>query len=1190
MINYRFIIKKKLGEGRSKVFLCSDADNPEKEFAIKVLPVTKDIHEIKTFRDEFFTLQKLNHPNIITSHEEGIVVEDEVQWDIKKGSRFITLDYFPGSELLEYEKLNDEKNLKIILSQICSVLYYIHQSNYVYYDLKPENILVAEPGGDPVIKLIDMGFAHHSSSPERNLRRGTTEYIAPEILKNENHNHQVDLYSFGIMLYRIIYGKFPFNSKSQLDIYKEQIEREFEFPESNFSLQLIRIIKKFLAKNPLNRYNNSLQVLRDLDLNLDENIIKDFIPANVFVDREDATTQINKFLIDKESREVLLISGVEGSGKTSLIYKIYSAQERIIVLSNTGKSGLGFVHYLLKSVISSEYVHSFLSKDIIEQAESILTDNIDNLVTGLKSVITKISIGTEFILVIDDFNLLDDFVLDVCSEILPILQVNGIKIILTERSDHNSSANEILNKIVEINLTPFTDEGLNEYLNEAFASFFPKDQLKKLIVKYADLLPGSIVSFMRDLILLNIIRFTHDGPEIVVDEKTEKLLEGSQEEIFRLRLSLLTDDEIKLIQFISSFENTPDIKVISVLNDLPSEEINKMIKNLEEKNILQESKVVNANTFTSDSLKKYVYSIIKEKQGYHLKTARVLSEKFKSFNRPELAKQYELGKDFIATYNILSEEVSEADRLFAYSYKRNILNHLLKLPLPENYITELNYKLSLTLYKLNDTKSALRIIEDLLKKVNDEKLENDLLILKGSCLIELGEVEEGKNLLNDLVIKIKDEKRKQQLMVEIAYAEFDLNKYDIAKKICYEIINNMNSSPEDKAKCYNLLGLIDTYLDSNFDCALDNFQKALEMYESVNLILDVAKMEGNIGNTYNRKGDYINAEKHWNNSLRINISIGNLGHEARLLLSFGIFYYNKAYFEKAIDQYTRAYNIFMSLGNRNGQGLVLTNLGEAYLSSCEYQRAFESLTNAKGIFKQLLNVEEEAEVLFMLAKFFYLLGDSEQLKLLMNDFKSSIERNLLPDRLSNNYKFLELISSFHERKAEINSDIIKEGTDPFKEQNEGGFFAEGYLILCENLIKNGMYETAYYMLNDNKFENICNENFLYKAEKKYLESLLASLSNKNFNLPLPIKSLEEAHSLISNEQITELTWKVLYFLGEHYFDRGNLSKAGDYLKYSKEVINFIAQNIQDENMRISYLSKPERSSILRKIEIMENKF
>ena len=1189
MINNRFIIKKKLGEGRSKVFLCADIDNPGKEYAIKILPENTDAEEIKIFRKEFFTLQNLNHPNIIISHEEGIVVKTDEETEINAGCRFITLDCFPGTELLKYEKINDGEILKIIIKQICSALYYLHQSNYIYYDLKPENILVKESEGKPNIKLIDMGFASHLPVSGDYVSKGTREYIAPEILKKEQHSHQADLYSFGIMLYRIVYGKFPFISGFDLEIYKEHIEREFEFPENNVSNELVEIIKKLLKKNPVDRFDNSLQVLKNIRTEIDQDTIKHFTPANIFTDRDETILQIQEYLSENKNKEVLVLQGAEGSGKTTLLYKIYSDYEKVILIGQAGsRSSIGFIQHMLKKIIFTDFIYAHLEKDLIEQTESVISGNSENLITGLKSIFTGISYKLKFNLIIDDFNLLDNFTLDIFSEILPILQVNGINIILSERIDHPSVAEKIINSFSAINLLPFTEDNLTEYLDKALATFFPKDQLKKLIIKYADLLPGSIISFIRDLILLKIIRFTYDGAEIIEDEKTEKLLEKSHEEIFRLRFSLLTPEEIKIAQFLSCFENSPESEIISGFTNLTLQEINNVLKGLEEKNIIQVSNIEVTLNFTSDSLKKYAYSTVRNKEAYHLKIADYISNSFKDYNRNELARQYELGEKFILSCKILMEEIDDAEKLSAYSYKKNLLNHLLHLPLPSEYQFELKYKLALTLSKLNDARSTLSIVEDLLTISEDENSKDELLILKGSSLIELGELEEGKNLLHKFVEQMAYEERKQKLLVEIAYAEFDLGNYEIAKKYCNEIIENINSSKEDKGKCYNLLGLIDTFLDSNFDGALINFQEAMQMYRDANLKLNVAKMEGNIGNTYNRKEDYLNAEKHWNNSLQINISIGNLDQEARILLSFGIFYYNNANFDKSIEQYGRAYNIFVSLGNRNGQGLVLTNLGETYLSGCEYQKALESFTKAKDIFRQLSDIEEKAEVIFMLAKLFYTIGDEKKLKETLYEFKILLEKNYLPERYNNNYKFIELISSFPEKKDKINNVVIENVVNDFREQNEGGFFAEGFIILSEFLIQGGVYELPFKMMNDDKFEKICDRNILYKAGKKYLLSELSSDNNIS-GVPPAVKFLEEAHDLIADEHITELTWKVLFSLGKNYYNRGNFKKANEYLLYSKEVINFIANNIDDNSLRTEYLSKPERKSAIEQIENMQQK-
>lgn len=74
MINNRYIIKKKLGEGRSKVFSVIDSEFPDKEIAIKFLSVSAKPDEKDFFREEFFRIKKFDHPNIIKAFEFGTVV------------------------------------------------------------------------------------------------------------------------------------------------------------------------------------------------------------------------------------------------------------------------------------------------------------------------------------------------------------------------------------------------------------------------------------------------------------------------------------------------------------------------------------------------------------------------------------------------------------------------------------------------------------------------------------------------------------------------------------------------------------------------------------------------------------------------------------------------------------------------------------------------------------------------------------------------------------------------------------------------------------------------------------------------------------------------------------------------------------------------------------------------------------
>src|SRR3990167_7854043 len=103
MINNRYKIIKQIGEGRSKVFLCRDKDFGGKEVAVKFLPSKVSDEELALFRDEYFILQKLEHPNVVKAFEIGAAVKVDPDSPIESGSNFISLEYFDSIELSKYE-------------------------------------------------------------------------------------------------------------------------------------------------------------------------------------------------------------------------------------------------------------------------------------------------------------------------------------------------------------------------------------------------------------------------------------------------------------------------------------------------------------------------------------------------------------------------------------------------------------------------------------------------------------------------------------------------------------------------------------------------------------------------------------------------------------------------------------------------------------------------------------------------------------------------------------------------------------------------------------------------------------------------------------------------------------------------------------------------------------------------------
>ena len=96
---------------------------------------------------------------------------------------------------------------------------------------------------------------------------------------------------------------------------------------------------------------------------------------------------------------------------------------------------------------------------------------------------------------------------------------------------------------------------------------FPKQEIKKYILLYSDLQPGNIKQFIKDLILLKVIKFNNANVTFESSEDIILALRSSHEELYRMRLSNLNSTELKLAQLISAFEISVEQTVLAALLD-----------------------------------------------------------------------------------------------------------------------------------------------------------------------------------------------------------------------------------------------------------------------------------------------------------------------------------------------------------------------------------------------------------------------------------------------------------------------------------------------------------------------------------------------------------------------------------------------------------------------------------------------
>ena len=126
---------------------------------------------------------------------------------------YIVMERCTGGELFDRilsEKMLRESDAAVIFSQVLRSIQYIHDLNIVHRDIKPENFLLT--GDGTRVKLIDFGLSVRLRSEDERLSAlvGSAHYLAPEMLR-QNYSKHVDMWSAGIMLYLMLFGRYPYD-------------------------------------------------------------------------------------------------------------------------------------------------------------------------------------------------------------------------------------------------------------------------------------------------------------------------------------------------------------------------------------------------------------------------------------------------------------------------------------------------------------------------------------------------------------------------------------------------------------------------------------------------------------------------------------------------------------------------------------------------------------------------------------------------------------------------------------------------------------------------------------------------------------------------------------------------------------------------------------------------------------------
>ncbi|EDN69304.1 Serine/threonine protein kinase [Beggiatoa sp. PS] len=257
----RYRIEKTLGKGAMGVVYLGQDTKLNRLVAIKTLPLSQEFEaeELQEATIRFFreaeAAGRLTHSSIISIYEAGE----------EQDLAYISMEFFKGGNLVAYTVPNNLLpifQVIDIIEQAAKALDYAHRQGVVHRDIKPANIMYNQVTRQ--IKMTDFGIAYitDSNKTRTGIILGTPSYMSPEQLAGKPVDGRTDLFSLGVMLYKLLTGVLPFQADSLTTLmFKITNESPLDITtvRADVPLCLKRVVEVALQKEVNKRYQSGAE-------------------------------------------------------------------------------------------------------------------------------------------------------------------------------------------------------------------------------------------------------------------------------------------------------------------------------------------------------------------------------------------------------------------------------------------------------------------------------------------------------------------------------------------------------------------------------------------------------------------------------------------------------------------------------------------------------------------------------------------------------------------------------------------------------------------------------------------------------------------------------------------------------------------------------------------------------------------
>uniref|UniRef100_A0A8C9TYU5 protein kinase C n=1 Tax=Scleropages formosus TaxID=113540 RepID=A0A8C9TYU5_SCLFO len=243
-----------LGRGHFGKVLLAEYKRTGKLYAIKALKkgdvVSRDeVDSLMCEKRIFETINAARHPFLVNLHGCFQTVEHVC----------FVMEYSPGGDLMIHIHNNifTEPQARFYAACVLLGLEFLHKNKIVYRDLKLDNILM---DADGFVRIADFGLCKEGMGhgDRTSTFCGTPEFLAPEVLTDNNYTRAVDWWGMGVLLYEMLVGESPFPGEDEEEVFDSIVNDEARYPRF-LSPDSISIIQRLLRKNPEKRLGASEQ-------------------------------------------------------------------------------------------------------------------------------------------------------------------------------------------------------------------------------------------------------------------------------------------------------------------------------------------------------------------------------------------------------------------------------------------------------------------------------------------------------------------------------------------------------------------------------------------------------------------------------------------------------------------------------------------------------------------------------------------------------------------------------------------------------------------------------------------------------------------------------------------------------------------------------------------------------------------